>query len=166
MHLSASIGEPDGGAHGGEAIWLLCRAGSFLCALRLADVVEIMRVLRIEPIAGAPPFVRGLSIIRGAPTLVVDIAHLFGGRSAVSQRQVTVKIGTRIVALAVDNVLGVQLMETAGIAEPLPPLLREAASDMVSAIGRLDADLLLFLNTARIVPDTLLEHFGRPEAVA
>jgi hypothetical protein len=60
MHLSASIAEPDGGAHGGEAIWLLCRAGSFLCALRLADVVEIMRVLRIEPIAGAPPFVRGL----------------------------------------------------------------------------------------------------------
>jgi uncharacterized protein YcgL (UPF0745 family) len=24
----------------------------------------------------------------------------------------------------------------------------------------------LFLYTARIVPDTLLEHFGRPEAVA
>ena len=42
--------------------------------------------------------------------------------------------------------------------EPLPPLLQEAAGEMVSAIGRLDADLLLFLNTANIVPEALLER--------
>jgi purine-binding chemotaxis protein CheW len=166
MHFSAGTGDPGGGPHGGEAIWLLCRTGSFLCALRLADVVEIMRIFRIEPIAGAPPFVLGLSTIRGAPTPVVDIAHLFGGRTAAPQRQVTVKVGTYVVALAVDNVLGVRSMDAVGIAELLPPLLREAASDMVSAIGRLDADLLLFLNTARIVPETLLEHLGDPETVA
>jgi purine-binding chemotaxis protein CheW len=160
--FSAGISEPGGGAQGGSAIWLLCRAGSFLCALRLAQVVEIMRVSRIEPIAGAPPFVRGLSIIRGAPTPVIDIAHLVGGRTAAPRRQVTVQVGTRIVALTVDSVLGVRLIEAAGIAEPLPPLLREAASDMVSAIGRLDADLLLFLNTARIVPEALLEHLCHP----
>jgi hypothetical protein len=37
---------------------------------------------------------------------------------------------------------------------------------MVSAIGRVDAELLLFLSTARIVPEALLERLGGHEAVA
>lgn len=166
MSFSAVFGSPGDGTPGGSDDWLLCRAGSFLCALRLTDVVEIMRLLPIEPIAGAPPFVRGLSIVRGMPTLVVDIAHLLGGRAPSPQRQITVKVGTRIVALAVDSVLGVRSIETADAINPLPPLLREAASDTVSAIGRLDTDLLLFLDTARIVPDSLFESLDTPEAVA
>lgn len=163
MHFSAAHGD---GAHGGQDNWLLCRAGSFLCALRLADVVEIMRLLPSEPIADAPTFVRGLSIIRGMPMPVVDIALLLSGRTASLRRLITVKSGTRIVALAVDSVLGVKSIETEGTAESLPPLLREAAGDMVSAIGRLDADLLLFLNTARIVPEALFERLDGTEAVA
>jgi purine-binding chemotaxis protein CheW len=163
LHFSAAINEPGSGARGLQDLWLLCRAGSSLCALPLANVVEIMRALRVEPVAGAPPFVRGLSVIRGAPTPVVDIAHLFGGCTAPSRRWVTVKTGTRVVALAVDSVLGVRSVVTASNTEPLPPLLREAMSDMVSVIRRLDADLLMFLNTARIVAEVLLEHLGDPE---
>lgn len=166
LHLSAAIDEPGSCAHGREDLWLLCRAGSSLCALPLANVVEIMPALRIEPVAGAPPFVRGLSIIRGAPTPVVDIAHLFGGCTAPSRRLVTVKTGTRVVALEVDSVLGVRSIVTASNTEPLPPLLREAMSDMVSAIRRLDADLLVFLDTARVVPEALLEHLGDRETFA
>jgi purine-binding chemotaxis protein CheW len=166
MHFSAVVVEADGSAQDGHDNWLLCRTGSFVCALRLTHVIEIMRILRIEPIADAPDFVRGLAIIRGVPTPVVDIAHLFGGSPAPSQRLVTVKAGTRVVALAVDSVLGVRSMDTAGGTEALPPLLREAASDMVSAIGRLDADLLLFLNTAGIVPEALFDSLTCPETVA
>jgi purine-binding chemotaxis protein CheW len=166
MHFSAVIGEADGSTQDGHDNWLLCRAGSFVFALPLTNVVEIMRILRIEPIADAPGFVRGLAIVRGVPTPVVDIAHLFGGSPAPSQRLVTAKAGTRVVALAVDSVLGVRSMDAAGGTEALPPLLGEAAGDMVSAIGRLDADLLLFLNTAGIVPEALLDSLICPEAVA
>jgi purine-binding chemotaxis protein CheW len=166
MYFSAVIGEADGSAQDGHDNWLLCRAGSFVCALPLTNVIEIMRILRIEPIADAPDFVRGLAIIRGVATPVVDIAHLFGGSPAAPHRLVTVKAGTRVVALAVDSVLGVRSMDTAGITEALPPLLRDAASDMVSAIGRLDADLLFFLNTAGIVPEALFDRLICPETVA
>jgi purine-binding chemotaxis protein CheW len=166
MHFSAVIRQADGSVQDGHDNWLLCRTGSFVCALPLTNVIEIMRILRIEPIADAPDFVRGLAIIRGMATPVVDIAHLFGGSPAPSQRLVTVKTGTRVVALAVDSVLGVRSMDIAGATEALPPLLGEAAGDMVSAIGRLDADLLLFLNTAGIVPEALLDRLICSEAAA
>ena len=166
MHFSAVFGNPADGTPGGSDDRLVCRTGAFFCALRLTHVVEIMRLLPTEPIVGAPAFVRGLSVVRGTPTLVVDLAHLLGGRATSPERQVTVKTGMRIVALAVDGVLGVRSIDNAGTAESLPPLLREAASDAVSAIGRLDADLLLFLDTARIVPEALFESLDSQEAIA
>jgi purine-binding chemotaxis protein CheW len=165
MRFSAAIGKPGGDTHNAPDVWLLCGAGSFLYALPLAHVVEVMPILRIEPVAGSPPCVRGLAIIRGTPTPVVDIALLFGGSSGPAQRLVTVRTGLRVIALAVDRVLGVRSFEVDETAEPLPPLLREVASDMVSAIGRLDTELLLFLGTARVVPDALLAHRDGREPV-
>jgi purine-binding chemotaxis protein CheW len=131
--------------------------------LPLEYVVEIMRILPIEQIADVPLCVRGLSIIRGAPTPVVDTALLCGGRTAPSHRLVTITVGTQIVALAVDTVLGIRSISTD---EPLPPLLQEAANNVVSAIGRLDAELLLFLATARIVSEELIERLGSHQTVA
>jgi purine-binding chemotaxis protein CheW len=163
MHLSTTIDKPRSNTSADQKVWLLCRAGSFLCALPLGYVVEIMRILPIEPIAGAPFCVHGVSIIRGTPTPVVDAALLCGGRTAPFHRLVTVKAGTRMVALAVDTVLGTRSIEAD---EPLPPLLQEAANNAVSAIGRLDAELVLFLATARIVPQKLLERLGGHETVA
>jgi hypothetical protein len=59
-------------------------------------------------------------------------------------------------------VLGVRSIKTG---EPVPPLLRETASDVVAAIGCLDAELLLFLGTARITPEELLGRLSGHEAV-
>ena len=61
---------------------LLVRAAGRLCAVPIAHVVEVMRALPVEPIPGAPSFVPGLAIIRGAPMPVVDLGLLTGGRSA------------------------------------------------------------------------------------
>lgn len=163
MHLSPAIGEPASGARGGHETSLLCRVGSSLCALPLEHVGEIMRILPVAPVANAPPYVRGVSIIRGTPTPVVDTALLCSGRTAPSHRLVTFGADTRIIALAVDSVLGVQSITTDKV---LPSLLREAASEVVSAIGHLDADLLLFLVAARIVPEGLFGHLGGHETAA
>jgi purine-binding chemotaxis protein CheW len=164
--MNSSAVEPSSSAAHGQNIWLLCGTGSFVYALPLTHVVEVMPVLRIEPVCDAPPSVRGLCIIRGTPRPVVDIGLLFGGVAGSSQRLVTVRVGTRIVALAVDRVLDVRSLALNEMAEPPPPLLREVATDMVSAIGRLDAELLLFLDTARIIPDALLERLADPDTAA
>ncbi len=136
-----------------RGLWLLCRVGSRLCALPFETVVETMRPLPIEPVAGMPPSVRGLSIIRGVPTPIIELGLLFAEPARRPRRLVTITSGGRPAGLLVDDVLGVRSIGTDGLAA-LPPLLRDAAGDIVSAIGALDDELLLVLQTARLVPES------------
>ncbi len=130
----------------------------------LSCVVEIMRPLPIEPVAGMPAFVLGLAVIRGAPQPVVDLGALLGaGGGGAIGRFVTLRIGKRGVALAVKAVLGVRDLAGAPL-EEVPPLLREADAKAVAAIGALDADLLVLLRAGRVLPEeawrALMAHAG------
>jgi purine-binding chemotaxis protein CheW len=142
--------------------WLLCRAGHLRCALPIGHVIEIMRPLPVEPVAGAPPYVRGLSIIRGLPVPVVDLGLLIGARATVATRVVTMR-AARVVAMAVDSVAGVGAIASEALGE-LPPLVRDAAPDVIAAIGRIDNDLIVFLQAARVVPDAVLSRFDAEKA--
>ncbi len=136
---------------------LLCRVRQHLCALPLESVVETLRPLPTEPLAGAPPFVLGVALIRGRPLPVVDLGRLVGGQEAHPQRFVTIRTGDtgeRQVALAVDGVVGVTAIDPRRF-QQLPPLLREAGGDVIEAIGCLDSELLLVLRSARILPEEL-----------
>jgi purine-binding chemotaxis protein CheW len=135
--------------------FLLCRIGSRIGALTLNDVREVMRPLPIEPLAGAPPFVLGLAIVRGFPTPVIDAGRLLGPVALPSPaRFVSLRLGERTAALAVDAVLDVRSLAAGNVAD-IPPLLREAGSEVASAIGALDTKLLLVLEAARLVPESL-----------
>jgi len=138
---------------------LLCRVRSRWCALPLAQVVETMRLLPIEPLPGAPPFVLGLAVIRGAPVPVLDTARLLGAEDGTVTRLVTMRTGDHEVAFAVDGVVGVRAIPGDEL-HALPPLLREVCAEAVTAIGTLDRDLLLVLSDARLVPDDLWARIG------
>lgn len=125
------------------------------CAIPLSHVVEILRPLPIEPIVGAARFLRGVSLIRGTPTPVVDLASLLGGEATLScGRFVTLKLGPRRVALGVESVVGVRELDTTTMAE-LPPLLRDGAGDLLEAIDARDSELLFVLRATRLIPDDL-----------
>ena len=78
-------------------------------------------------------------------------------------RFVTIKTGERTAALAVDSVLGVGSLPEGALGS-VPPLLREATADSVAAIGSLDNELLLVLETARVVPESLWSTFEEARA--
>jgi purine-binding chemotaxis protein CheW len=142
----------------------MCRVGARLCALPLEQVVETMRPLPAVPIAGAPAFVRGVSLIRGDSVPVVDAATLVGEPESQPTRFVTVAVDHRRIALAVDAVLGVRTLP-AGTLHDLPPLLHHAETELVTALGELDAELLLVLQCAHLVPEAvwlLLEQERSP----
>ncbi len=148
-----------GPANGAANWWLACRIGRHLCALPSASVVETMRPLPLQAMARAPRFVAGVSIVRGAPVPVVDAAALFGESATDARRLVIVRVAGRTIALRVDSVLGLRDMPGETLSE-LPPLLRQANADIVSAIGLLDAELLLFLRAARLVPEETADSEG------
>src|ERR1700690_794114 len=93
---------------------LLCQARTQRCALPLANVVETMRPQAIEPVAGAPGFVLGVSRIRGEHLPVVDLGRLLELPDvAAPTRFVLLKYGARRVALQVESVFGVGALESA-----------------------------------------------------
>ena len=160
----ASVAEPGPGPAGSAAAaagtwWLLCRAGRRLCAIPLAQVIEVMRPLPIEQVSGAPSFVRGLSLIRGAPVPVIDAGLLLGEAASAGRRLLTVRTGARTVALAIDMVIGVHAFADE-MRSALPPLVRDAAGEAIAAIGTLDAELLFFLRASLSVPDELIDRLA------
>ncbi len=130
---------------------LVVTVGQRSCALPLRDVAEVMRPLPVEAIAGAPHFVPGLCIIRGAALPVVDLAALLDPHSQKNWgRFVSLRAGARSVVLAVDSVVGVRNLALEQL-EALPPLLEH--SELIEAIGAADAQLLLVLRAARLMPE-------------
>jgi purine-binding chemotaxis protein CheW len=142
---------------GGSTSWLLCRAGAHLYGMPLEHVIESMRALPIDPVSGAPACVRGLSIIRGRPVAVVDPGLLLDDRPTDPNRLVTIRVGRRTVALVAEEVVGIRAV-TADQSRELPPLLKDAAGDRISAIATLDDELLFLLRAAKIVPEEVIDR--------
>jgi purine-binding chemotaxis protein CheW len=141
---------------------LTCRVGRKVCALPLEQVLETMRPLPVEALPGVPAFVRGLSLIRGWPTPVIDARTLLGSDDQVAARRyVTLRLAAsherRVAALAVDAVLDIVQLAPGSLGD-LPDLLKAAQGELVSALGTLDRELLLLLQHGRIVPDELWQR--------
>jgi len=135
--------------------FLICRSGAELCALPVEHVVETMRPLPTQPIPDMPPYMLGVAIIRGAPTPVVHVAKLLGQEAQKRPtRFVSIKLGVRCMAFAVEDVVGIRTLDTAVMAD-IPLLLQAVDSNHVTAISILDAELLLVLQSARLIPSSV-----------
>lgn len=129
--------------------YLLVRSRAWLCALPLAEVVETLRTLPLQPVAGAPPFVRGLSLVRGELVPVVDLALLLGGeRGAAAGRLVLVRAGEHRLALAVDEVLRVAPL---AVGAKVAPLVSQALPEQVAALAVLDGAALAVLQSTHLL---------------
>lgn len=146
--------------------YLLCRSHSRLCALPLQHVRETMRALPLDTVPAMPAFMLGVSVIRGQVVPVLDLASLTGaGATSAAARYVTLDLGQRQVALAVDEVIGVRSLAGAELGA-VPPLLDAADAGVLAALTTLDAELLLVLQTSVLVPDALWPLLATQDAAA
>src|SRR5690242_17154049 len=131
---------------------LVFRAGPLLCALNLDDVIETLRPLETRPLAGSPAFVRGISVLRGVPTPVIDVARLLGNEQIEPQRFVAVRTERGAVALATGPVLGIRDIEASPTGGH-PALLGTRSSRLVAGVGTIGDEPLLLFQSLRAVPD-------------
>lgn len=158
---SVIVNRGEGEVAQGNLRCLLCRIRQQRCAVRLRHVVEIMRPLPLQPIAGTAEFVLGVALIRGVPTPVLDCGALLGETAPPQHtRWVTIRCAERVAALALEDVLGVRQLPAQ--IDDLPPLLR--GNEAIDAIASLDAELVLVLGDARLVPDSLWLSLERQAA--
>lgn len=139
---------------------MIIQSGSYRCALPLAHVIEVMRPLPVQPLANMPPFVRGVAVVRGEPIPVVDLACLLGATEFSIGRFVAIRAGERRVALAVQDVIGIRVLDATSLAT-VPPLLQEAHPELVAALSSADKMLLVVLKTARILPGEVWEVLAK-----
>jgi purine-binding chemotaxis protein CheW len=131
---------------------LVVRSGSHTCALDLSAVVETMRPLPIKALRSAPEAVLGLSIVRGTPVPVVDLARLLKEIApAPCTRFISVRVAERACVLAVSSVVGILDIPASRLAA-MPPLLQAVCPEVIDAISSLDSALLLVLKSAGLVP--------------
>lgn len=120
----------------------------------------------MEAIEGAPEFVLGLSIIRGHPTPVVDLARLLGAKEPQPvSRFVTVHLGERTLALAAGAVLGVRALDPSGL-EPLPKILGLDGERVIQSIGQLDGGLLVVLQAMSLLPEAVWRRIVAGDVVS
>lgn len=129
---------------------LVVRAGDRICALPVEGVIETMRPLPIEERAGMPAAVLGISVIRGEPTPVVDLADLLGLARTPALRFVTVRSGDRQVAIAVSEVVSVDEYDRHEFVD-LPPLLSGSPTDPHTTLLRRDGEFATVLEGMRLV---------------
>ncbi|GAA4610344.1 purine-binding chemotaxis protein CheW [Actinoplanes octamycinicus] len=139
---------------------LVFRAGPLYCALPLGEVIETMRPLPTRPLAGTPPYVRGLTILRGEPAPVIDVTRLLTGTTSEIDRYVAVRAGRGPVACATGPVLGVRVVEATPPEGP-NTLFTGASRSLVAAVGTVGTEPLLVLHSIRTVPDEVWELAAR-----
>jgi purine-binding chemotaxis protein CheW len=124
-----------------------------------------MRPQPLQSIMSSFRFAEGVAMIRGEPMPVVNLALLLGDREpARPERLVTLKLGVRSAAIAVQSVQAIRTLD-ARLVVDLPPLLRDAGAEHIERLARLDAELALVLRSGRLVPEALWTELDRAGGV-
>jgi len=86
-------------------VHLVVEAAQRRALLSSARVTEVVRLVAMSPMAGAPPQVRGTFVCRGIPVIAVDLRSLLGaGEDQGLDAQIVILAGTPALGLVVDRV--------------------------------------------------------------
>lgn len=86
-------------------LYLTVEVAGATALLPVEAVMEVVRLVAIEPLPAAQPHVRGTMLYRGTPAVVVDLAALLGvKREPELDAHLVVCGGARTVAVLVDRV--------------------------------------------------------------
>jgi len=129
---------------------LLVQAGTRNIAIPLGDIVETLRPLAVDPLQTSLGYLAGVSVVRGEPVPVVDLAALLQpGAKGGQGRWVVLKGKPSSVVLSVDRIVGLKRLDRAQMKE-VPPLLREFHTDLARAIVLQDAHCTTLIDASRI----------------
>jgi chemotaxis-related protein WspB len=140
-------------------LFLLFRLGEDSYVLEASRISQVLPLVRIKPLAGAPAGVAGIINHRGLPVPVIDLSELLLGRPALRQLSTRIVLFRDLVADGRQRPLGV-------IVEQATETLRRDAADFVSPglgsgapyLGPVLTDpggLIQWVDPARLLPDAV-----------
>ncbi len=139
-------------------------------AIDCRDVVEVIPLVEVQGIFGAPAWVRGLFVYRGRPTPVLDLGALIasrGAHDAYATRIVMVRIGSssRLMGLVADRATDIERVSDADLVDA--PIQLEEARWFGRLIKAPSSDKVIFLVDPReVLPPELQRTLFPPDGPA
>ena len=122
-------------------------------ACNIADVREVLKMIRITPLPRSLDFVEGVINLRGEVIPVIDLRKRFS-LSAVDRtdesRIIIVEVEDRMVGLTVDSVSEVIRLSNKQIQEA-PNQMAGEQTNLILGVGKIDDRMLIILNLERIL---------------
>lgn len=149
-------------------------AGGRLYGCDVGVVREIIPFRRCTRLPGAPPFVRGLTNLRGTIVTVIDLSARLGGSAGraparaaappaapaatvgrVEGSIILAEYGSKVVGLAVDAVRDVQTVAASDIESVDSAGAPEGAAGVVAGLGQLGGEVVIVLDVQTILRQVL-----------
>ncbi|MDZ4133330.1 MAG: chemotaxis protein CheW [Dethiobacteria bacterium] len=122
-------------------------------ACNIADVREVLKMIRVTPLPRSLDFVEGVINLRGEVIPVIDLRKRFG-LPAVERtdesRIIIVEVEERMVGLTVDSVSEVIRLNNKQIQEA-PNQVAGEQTNLIMGVGKIDDRMLIILNLERIL---------------
>ena len=133
---------------------LLFRVAERVYGCDIDAVREIIPYRRATRLPGAPPYVQGLINLRGTIVTVLDIGmRLDPTRAPVREGSIILAThGTRVVGVAVDEVMDVQAITE----EPIATNGGDIPRGLVRGLGHLDDGVVVLVNIHALITQVLL----------
>jgi purine-binding chemotaxis protein CheW len=119
----------------------------------IAAVESIIKMQAITAVPQAPPFVEGVTNLRGVVLPVIDLRKRFGLNAETStkhSRIVVVGIDGIKVGMVVDAVSEVLRIPEEAI-EPPPPMVTNLETQFITSIAKLENKLVILLDLAKVL---------------
>lgn len=153
MSNTAAAAGPTSVAPDGDVQIVVFAVAGELYAADIAVVHEIGPLQRITPVPGLPPYLRGVTNLRGRVIPVVDLRLRLGlaaGPPTAATRIAVVETAAGTVGMIVDGVVEVQRL-AAGALEPPPTAVGEADDASVLGVARSQGRLVTLLDLERVL---------------
>jgi purine-binding chemotaxis protein CheW len=122
-------------------------------ACNIADVREVLKMIRVTPLPRSLDFVEGVINLRGEVIPVIDLRKRFN-LPAVDRtdesRIIIVEVEERMVGLTVDSVSEVIRLSNKQIQEA-PNQVAGEQTNLIMGVGKIDERMLIILNLERIL---------------
>jgi purine-binding chemotaxis protein CheW len=129
------------------------RLGEDYFAMLISNVNEIIRLQKITPVPKAPPFVEGVTNLRGRVIPVIDLRKRFGvapQADGQSGRIIVVEQDARLLGMMVDAVDEVLTVPASSI-EPVDEMVVSVDAQFLAGIVRLEDRLIILLDQEQVL---------------
>lgn len=126
--------------------------GEEIYGLPIGDVIEIIGLMPVTPLPGAPDYLKGIMNLRGKIIPVIDVRLKFKMPAAEYDERtciVVVEVQEMTVGLIIDEVSEVLTIEPEDIAPP--PSLKDAHASYINGISKTDGKVRMLLDCAALL---------------